>query len=526
MQIKLNHRYKSIETLTTEDLPDFAVLIGRNGAGKTQLLEALRGGAASIPGVGVDQIEMYDMVTFGPPNTSPADRNSYQFARITADAYLLSQSGDRSPIEIAAAIYDQFARENDASVHDLREEIRHMPDFTVFAVNDRESPYKSALYEQVLAPLNRGQGRQSSDQSRNSFYGNPAALLSAALKLASKLPHELTREDIMRASHCEGDTISNSISAVFGAYKVDQFTWAHEQFDTKAEHVSRAELISEHRTKYRPPWEILREILSEMRDAAGDDGLFDFDFSDPEDHEIRVSNYERFSFTAEMTNRTTGAKYNLDSLSSGEKILMALCLVSFNRYLSRRAPKLLLLDELDALLHPSMVEALVRTLKTLFVSEGTKVLMTSHSAMTMAALNEEDIFRVVRTGSGVQIAHTSKADAVNELSEGLATVDKGLRIAAYDEAKVTILTEGHNTKHLKRWVELNFPEDVCVFENLEQHSNDDQLLAYGRLLARMHTNTHFVIVWDCDAAGKPESTEGGCRVSVLRRPKGAPLNLG
>ena len=84
-------------------------------------------------------------------------------------------------------------------------------------------------------------------------------------------------------------------------------------------------------------------------------------------------------------------------------------------------------------------------------------------------------------------------------------MDKGLRIAAYDEAKVTILTEGHNTKHLKRWVELNFPEDVRVFEDLEQHSNDGQLLAYGRLLARMHTNTHFVIVWDCNAAGKSEA---------------------
>ena len=338
MQIELNHRYKSIETLTTEDLPDFAVLIGRNGAGKTQLLEALRGGAASIPGVGVDEIEMYDMVTFGPPNTSQADRNSFQFAQVTADAYLLSQSGDRSSSEIAAAIYDQFARKDYASVQDLREEIRHVPDFTVFAVNDQESPYKAALYEQVLAPLNRGQGRRSSDQSRNSFYGNSAALLSAAMKLTSKLPHELTREDIMHASHCEGDTISNSISAVFGAYKVDQFTWAHEQFDTNVGHVSSAELISKYRTKYRPPWEVLREILSEMRDAAGDDGLFDFDFSDPEDHEIRMSNYERFSFTAAMTNRTSGAEYNLDSLSSGEKILMALCLVSFNRYLGRRAP--------------------------------------------------------------------------------------------------------------------------------------------------------------------------------------------
>ena len=242
-----------------------------------------------------------------------------------------------------------------------------------------------------------------------------------------------------------------------------------------------------------------------MRDAAGDDGLFNFDFSDPDDSDLRVENYEQFTFTAVMTNRTTGARYNLDSLSSGEKILMALCLVSFNQYLGRRRPKLLLLDELDALLHPSMVAALVRALKSLFVSKGTKVLMTSHSPMAVAALEEDDIFRVVRTGSRVEVSSTTKVEAVDELSEGLATVEMGLRIAAYDDSKVTILTEGHNTKHLKRWVELNFPEDVHVFEGLEQHSNDKHLLAFGRLLAKMNTNTHFVVVWDCDAAAKAEA---------------------
>ena len=324
-----------------------------------------------------------------------------------------------------------------------------------------------------------------------------------AMKLTGKLPHELTHDDIMRASHYEGNTLSNSISAVFAAYRADQFIWAHKRIET--ERVDFAELITEYRTKYPPPWETLREILSAMRDAAGDNGLFNFDFSDPDDYELHMGNYEQFSFKAEMTNRTTGAQYELDSLSSGEKVLMALCLASFNQYLGRRLPKLLLLDELDAVLHPSMVAALVTTLKTLFVPQGTKVLMTSHSAMTVAALDEADIFRVVRTGGDVNVSPTTKSEAVSELSEGLATIDVGLRIAAYDGARVTILTEGHNTKHLKRWVELHFSKDVHVFEELPEHRNDNQLLTYGRLLGKMSTNTHFVIVWDCDAANKAET---------------------
>ena len=527
MRIELRQQYKSIAHLTTEELLDFAIIIGRNGAGKTQLLGALKDGVAVIPGIGVDEIESYDMVSFHPPNTNRADRQVNQFAQATADAYLSPPSG-QPPIETAEAIFEQFVsdieRDSWTQVRDdfernLRDEIRRLPDFAVFAVDSQESSYKKTLYDRVLAPLNRvDTGRQrgrSSNQSNSSFNGNQAALLSAAMKLTGKTPHELTRGDIMRASHSEGETMANSISEVFTAYKVDQFIWAHKRIET--EHVRFDELINEYRTKNPPPWETLRKILSEMRVAAGDEGLFNFDFSDPDGFDLRVENYERFSFTAVMTNRTTSAQYNLDSLSSGENILMALCLVSFNQYLGRRPPKLLLLDELDAMLHPSMVAALVRTLKTLFVSQGTKVLMTSHSAMTAAALDEDDIFRVVRTGGSLKVSRTTKSEAINELSEGLATVDVGLKIAAYDGAKVTILTEGHNAKHLKRWVMLNFSRDVHVFEELEQHTNDQQLLEYGRLLGKMNLNTHFVIVWDCDAARKADALRselpGGSKVT-------------
>ena len=351
-----------------------------------------------------------------------------------------------------------------------------------------------------IPSTNDRQGRRAENRTSNGYNGNQAALISMAMKLADKLPHELTYDDIMRASHYDGDTLSNSISAVFATYKVEQFIWAHTKIESELANID--DLINEYRATYRPPWETLREILSAMREASGDNGLFDFDFSDPEDRILNMGNYEQFAFRAEMTNRTSGAQYDLGSLSSGEKVLMALCLASFNLYLGRRTPKLLLLDELDAVLHPSMVAALVVTLKRLFVPQGTKVIMTSHSAMTMAALEESDIFRVLRTGGDVKVSHATKSEAIIELSEGLATVDVGLKIAASDGAKVTILTEGHNTKHLKKWVQLNFAENVNVFEGLEQYTNDDRLLAYGRLIAKMNTNTHFVVVWDCDAADK------------------------
>lgn len=513
MKIDLNQPYKSMTTLAVEDLPDFTAIVGRNGTGKSQLLSALKEGVATIPGLRPEDIESYDMVSFRPSNTNVGNRNFNGFAKMTADAYLLGSPGSQPPIEKAAELFDKFTgeiecthnvEERDKFVQQLKDGIQDLMDFSVFPPNrGRGTNFCKALYHEVMSPLIPPQPkRRSGPENRvvNSFNQNPAILISSAMKLARKLPHELTRDDIMSAFHYQGDTISNAISEVFVAYKVDQFIWAHRQIES--ENVSYASLIAKYREKYQPPWELLCDVLAEMRDAAGEDGLFDFEFSDPDGYELNMANYEQFTFQAEMTNRTTGSKYDLDSLSSGEKVLMALCLASFNQYLGRRRPKLLLLDELDAVLHPSMVAALITTLKSMFVKRGTKVIMTSHSPMTVAALDETEIYRASRNGDRVRISATTKTQAINELSEGLATVDIGLRVATYDGARVTILTEGHNALHLKKWIQLNFPEDVHVFDQLTQYSNDSQLLMYGRLLGLVNTNTHFVIVWDCDAADK------------------------
>ena len=321
-----------------------------------------------------------------------------------------------------------------------------------------------------------------------------------AMKLADKLPHEISRADIMEASNYEGSTISNVISEVFAAYKVDAFLWAHREWQTNGGQYDA--LIARYQRENRPPWYRLCDALESMREAAGDPTAFDFKFSDPSQMEVSLSNFANFRFQTKMTNRTTGASYNLDDLSSGEKVLMTLVLSSFNQLLGRRRPSLLLLDELDAMLHPSMMAALVAVMKDLFVEKGTRVLMTSHSPVTVAMLNEDDIFRVTRQGGVVRVIPTTPTDAVQDLSEGLATIDTGLRILAFDQAAVTILTEGDNALHLKRWAGLYFPDDVRVFEGISDRSGRSQLLAYGRFLSKANSNTHFLIVWDWDAADK------------------------
>ena len=93
--------------------------------------------------------------------------------------------------------------------------------------------------------------------------------------------------------------------------------------------------------------------------------------------------------------------------------------------------------------------------------------MATHSITTVSLLEDGEIYRLVRDGSRVDIQPAAKSEAVSELSEGLATIDTGLKvIASKRSAPIMILTEGHNALHLKKWASLFFPSQVDVFEGL------------------------------------------------------------
>ena len=319
-----------------------------------------------------------------------------------------------------------------------------------------------------------------------------------AMKLGRKLPHELDRSDFLCAANYEGGTIRNQLSQLFTRYKVDQCHWALTEAEESDK--SSRELMREYRQAERPPWETLRAVLDRMRDASTDPGLFNFEFSDPEQDSLNYRNHRDYSFTTTFTNRSTGESYPTRDLSSGENILLSLCFAAFHKAMGRRQPGLVLLDEVDAVLHPSMISALIAGLKEQFVDNGTPVIMATHSVTTVSLVDDDAIFRVSRSGGHVDVAKVAKPEAVADLSEGLATIEAGLRIAACESAApITIMSEGKNVLHLKRWAALFFPGKVDVFDKMLSATGKDQLSSYARLLGLMETNSHFLFVWDCDA---------------------------
>ena len=502
MRIKFERPYLSIKNLNEIDLPDFTMLIGRNGVCKTHLLEAIENGSISVSDISSSEIQIYNLDLFRLKDSQDANWGISSFASRVAERYFI-QGSDLGPVEVAKNILKKIIKNfglttgSDAR-RQFEEKLRNaivgmqaFGDFPLVKSSNALSTYCEEIQGRVINPL-----KEKNQRNRNT-RSDPAGLVNLAMKLTGKFPHEICRDDILSAANFEGDFIENNLSEVFTRYKVEQFLWAHTEGEKSP--LSFRDLISQYRKEKIPPWKTLRENLDQMREASGDPELFNFEFSDPEEDRINFIDHLQYSFKIKMTNRATGDSYSATSLSSGEKILMTLFLAAFNQCIGRRQPKLLLLDEVDVVLHPSMISALITGLKDLFVKNGTRVIMATHSVTTVSMLEEDEIFRVSRKENKVVVSSVTKSKAVSELSEGFATIDTGLRIASSDAAPITILTEGNNTLHLKKWASLFYPEEVDVFDALPGRTGTTQLKTYGEFLAHMNTNSHFLIVWDCDA---------------------------
>ena len=127
-----------------------------------------------------------------------------------------------------------------------------------------------------------------------------------------------------------------------------------------------------------PPWEVINNTLSRWG--------FEFKFAKPV---IRGEYRQKFIAKG-------GREIFFDNLSEGEKVIIELILWSYDTGSNLRSGnhgKLLMLDEFDAHLNPSMAEAFISVVKNILIREfNVQVIMTTHSPSTVSYCDEGDLF--------------------------------------------------------------------------------------------------------------------------------------
>jgi hypothetical protein len=146
----------------------------------------------------------------------------------------------------------------------------------------------------------------------------------------------------------------------------------------------------------KPPWEFVNKILTETN--------IPYEVNNP------MGSRKDTSFTFKLKDKSDGFEISSLNLSTGEKVLMSLALAIYNTGGEQGKPELLLIDEPDAALHPSMTQKMVNVLKKNIVEENDiPTIITTHSPTTVVAAEGISIYQLERGDNKPKKIPTQKA---------------------------------------------------------------------------------------------------------------------
>lgn len=406
MKLKLINPYLSIRSLPDTTLPPFTLITGLNGSGKTHLLKAIQAGEIEIEDIPKTDIRYCNWSDIG-----PAD---------------------------AGAFSNQVLGEERRGTYEKFKAIRaeRTKELCLFAnsigLKGSEEELTAKLFTLTMAELSRlNLSRVKLPPEFGSKVEAASRVITSGIDRASqsilaKLKH-WPKTEVERIAAATGkpaaaltfDDFALSIVPNWGSTAIFQsdfgrlFVQYNELLKTnKLKRLDGEACLTDEEFEARflsPPWEF-------VNNAFKDAGL-GFKISHPHPNELEA-------FLPIVTKISSGTEVPFSALSSGERIIMSFALILYQA-LDRRQfssyPRLLLLDEVDAPLHPSMCRYLIDVVtETLVKRHGVQVIATTHSASTVAIAPEEALHCMVSDVPGV--AKISKAKALNLITDGVPTL--------------------------------------------------------------------------------------------------------
>jgi len=403
--------HKSITSLPEVTLPKFVVLTGKNGSGKTHLLAAIKDGkvrSSLVNSIETD-VRVFDSATIVPTDTGIFDpfqdqtRRSQWFNNISNQRESNFPQIKNSVMQLG--VPSQYCS-NINSIYKLSVEALQeiLPDSAKAA--ETEVRIKS-----LIKQFGNSIGSTSINQINDPHWRKsaPKVLQSSPEKFVVATHSDFFEDpaflwgDVDPFQQAFGRIFSNYRELIHSNDRLEKYPPKHDP--TKI-YLPPEKFIAEFGV---PPWDFVNQILAECR--------LDFRVDHPPLHETT-------SYEPKLHKLSSFVEMRFQDLSSGEKVLMSFALCLYNAREVRQQkifPKLLLLDEVDAPLHPSMAVSLLNTIQNVLVkSKDVAVILTTHSPSTVALAPEESIYAMNPEGPSVD--KISKSSAVSLLTTGVPTL--------------------------------------------------------------------------------------------------------
>ncbi len=483
MRLIYTRDFLSIEEFDEVELPNFTVLTGINGAGKSHLLSAIEKKYIEISEITNPSVVHFNYETFNLENEGIYTAQQLSANRENAWNTFSNNSNQHNPIK--------------AQIENFRQQLGvNYKRFTELC-NELDKPLWS-LNQQDIGNEEQYHILENYRSSVNTLFGNlgkndPTMLAYHFLAKEIKLSlDEISKKDFLdnyKPYYLKSDFLPTQLGRIFADYYSRYEKNLYNTFRNTS-CGENLEVISEENFAklYGPkPWNIVNEILLRFSGLP-------YTMNSPEGLN-RDDNFQVRLFARE--NEKISPEFS--ELSSGERILMALVASIFKSSSDGHFPDILLLDEIDASLHPSMIQNLIDVIQSVFIQNGVKVVLVTHSPTTIALSPGESIF-IMNKGGRNRIEKKTRSEALHILTEGYATLEEGLQI--FDQISrcdIAILSEGNNTRYLEKMLELFGITGVEVIRGAENRSGKEQLKVLYDFFSVVPHNRKVFVVWDCDA---------------------------
>ncbi|WP_284455991.1 AAA family ATPase [Alloalcanivorax xenomutans] len=403
--------HKSITGFGDVSLPAFVVLTGRNGSGKTHFLEAIKNGALSSSLVSniESDVLLFDSNSIIPKDTGVFNShqhqnqlsNWFQALKACQEKVFPNIQGEAIKMGIPPEYCNRLGKVKELN-QDMLRDILDNPERAEEvenALNLLLNRNASAVHGLVNRSINNDVWKKSVQKAASD---DPKIFLEESETVFFNNDNFLWGEV---------DAFQQAFGRLFATYRDlihrNDRLEKYPPVELKGiSHLSNSEFIE---TYGEPPWDFVNEIL----DVCG----MDFRVQAPPMHE--VSSYE-----AKLRKLSSDVEMKFQDLSSGERVLMSFALCLYNASDDRQKkkfPKLLLLDEVDAPLHPSMVASLIKTIKEVLVEKKkVSVILTTHSPSTVALAPENALYEM--NPLGPCISSVSRNRAISILTAGVPTL--------------------------------------------------------------------------------------------------------
>ncbi|MBG6158358.1 putative ATPase [Labrenzia sp. EL_159] len=405
-QLSFHLPYKSISSFSDVEVPDFCLVTGKNGSGKSHLLEAIERGSVK---------------------TSLTDNPNAEIARFDSDSIVPKDTGNFSPAQASMQENQKFIQitqnrqqvitnaQNTFSSWGLdpskvinMDDVLLLADEATFQAAFPQHPKQANLYTSYKQQISSWAANVVQIQGQNDKLGQNLKKLAQtepALLLAGR-ESEIFRHEIFEKTNV--GTFQQAFGKVFTDYRKKLIANVAKKLGNNEQSVLSDEQFFAH---YGPkPWDFVNEILEVSN--------LDFRINHP------ALDDPYGSFETRLTKVSTGVEMMFADLSSGERVLMSFALCLYNSSEKKDAaafPKLLLLDEVDAPLHPDMVKFILKTIREVLVEKHQiSVIATTHSPTTVALFDDQGIFEMKPDGPSLE--KISKDHALSILTAGVPTV--------------------------------------------------------------------------------------------------------